>query len=82
MSPRTKINESFSSWREIIYDLPKGLILGPLLFNIYINNLFFFCTNFEIANYTDECVYEVNESIESVIHRLEEDSIIISVVRK
>ena len=39
--------------------------------------MFSFCTSFEIANYVGDCTpYEVNESIESVIHRLEQDSIL------
>ena len=32
---RVKINESFSSWEEILYGVPQGSILGPLPFNIF-----------------------------------------------
>ena len=39
---RTKINTSFSSLSELITGVPQCSVLGPLLFNTFINYLFYF----------------------------------------
>ena len=51
---QTKIGDIFSEWNKIINWIPQGLILGPLFFNIFINDLFLFANKYDFCNYADD----------------------------
>ena len=51
---RTKINSSYSSFAEILFGVLQGSILGPLLFNADICDLFYEIDDLDFAIFADD----------------------------
>ena len=71
----TKINPPCSAFAEILVGVPQGSILGPLLFKIYICDLFLENSDINIADYADDNTpYACSSDLDSDIFKLQRNT--------
>ena len=62
-----KYNNNFSVWCKIFLRVPQGSIPATLLFNIFINNIFYFIQDAYIWNFADNnSLYSIEDNFKVV----------------
>ncbi len=75
---RVKLGEHRSKWNTLSKGFPQGSGLGPLLYNIFSNDLFYFMSLCELFNYADDNTISCTAiSRDEVIDKLENDTKIV-----
>ena len=65
---KTKINNSNSAWSKVLLGMPHGSIMGSILFNIVLGDLFLVVNDINLANYAnDNTIYDYVKNIDNII---------------
>ena len=69
-----QINNNFSSYKKVQAGVPQGCIDGPLLFNLFINDLVLFLSETFLSNYADDNnLYSIGKELNIIKEKLQKD---------
>ena len=65
---RVRLNNTFSEWIDILFGVPQGSIIGPLLFSIFLCDLVLFLHDIPVTTYAaDSIPYCIGLKISDVL---------------
>jgi hypothetical protein len=74
---RVKLSGCVSEWLEMLKGVPQGSILGPILFNIFMNDIYASITQASLYNYADDnTLSAVGTTKQEVIECLSQESLV------
>ena len=68
MKQRTKVSHVYSSWDKILFGVPQGSTLRPILFKNFLSDFF------HVISDTDNTMHDSGNSIDDIISSLKESS--------
>ena len=64
---RVKVNNVYSDWIDLSQGVPQGTVLGPLLFNLYVNDMLTCVEDCKLVQYADDtCIFISGKNIDEI----------------